>query len=122
MNTERYEGLAEAYGSDINRWPANEREAALAWREREPEAARVAADVERFLAGDGPEAAQVHGRTSVVGRLSCRRRRGCGGRGGVCKTDALRCGNRFIRAPPSAACRLDRALRSARQTHPRAWA
>ncbi|HTI67224.1 MAG TPA: hypothetical protein VL460_06720 [Caulobacteraceae bacterium] len=40
MDTERYERLADVYGADIGRWPQDERDAALAWRGRDPEAAR----------------------------------------------------------------------------------
>jgi len=36
MNRERFEALAEAYGGDLRRWPAAERDAAAAKRAAEP--------------------------------------------------------------------------------------
>jgi ferric-dicitrate binding protein FerR (iron transport regulator) len=39
MEIERYQRLAEAYGGDVGRWPEAERQAALEWRARDPDAA-----------------------------------------------------------------------------------
>jgi hypothetical protein len=39
METERFESLAAAYGADIRRWPADDREDAFAYRAREPQSA-----------------------------------------------------------------------------------
>lgn len=42
MDIERYRSLAEAYGSDVRRWPQDIKPAADAFASREPEAARAA--------------------------------------------------------------------------------
>jgi len=44
MNAERFAELAGAYGGDIARWPAGERDAARAWRAGHREAASVLAE------------------------------------------------------------------------------
>lgn len=44
MTPERFEALAEAYGGDVARWPAAEREAARQWRAAHTDAARSILD------------------------------------------------------------------------------
>lgn len=46
MNSERFRILADAYGADLDRWPANEREAAVAYLDADPDAPVWLADAQ----------------------------------------------------------------------------
>lgn len=54
MTPERFEALAEAYGGDPTRWPAAERDGALAWMAERPNEAQAvlerAAELDDWLA------------------------------------------------------------------------
>ena len=80
MTQQRFETLAEAYGADVSRWPAEEREAAAAFMAREPVLARDAlagADALDAVLGQWSPAAPSHGlREQVVAGAPRARRSG----------------------------------------------
>ena len=63
MNRQRFEALAEAFGGDVARWPAAERETAAVLIAAEPEWARgalaEASDLDAILVSDAPPRGSV---------------------------------------------------------------
>ena len=59
MNAERFKLLADAYGANLDRWPANERAAAVAFMGEDPDAPVWLADAESLdrLLGAAPSPA-----------------------------------------------------------------
>jgi hypothetical protein len=69
LNPTRFQGLADAYGGDIARWPEAERSAALAFAEADPTAEGILAEataLDRMLAASPTPAPSLALREAIV--------------------------------------------------------
>jgi hypothetical protein len=82
MDLTRFEALADAYGADLRRWPAAERDAADALMAAEPQAARAllsaAEGLDDLLAASRPPAPSPALRAGILAAAPRERRRRSG--------------------------------------------